>query len=776
MAILAAKNSSDLAGAALAASRGRTASRRLWVDRAARWIVTAGGMAIIASILGILLFILLEVVPLWRPAQVETARTLAVERPIAALVTDPYRSLVTTLASDGAIRVLTLADGTVVEERRFALPLSSSTLEPAGDAPDAPAKLVAVKVPPGAEAFAGATTDGRVVVQAVDWEVTFDSASGARKVRAGFPAPVELALDPLQRPLGAFTAQIEGVEKAVAAAQLADGEVVLVKRETVTNDFSGEVSSSEERFEFAAVPKLTALVADREQRNLFGGTAAGEIYWWHLDRGSGSSPDITTAGASTVTALTFLIGDRSLVVGQESGAISVWFPVRLDGSEEFTLSRIRDFPAHGAAIRTLSPSQRNRTFVATDAAGVLGLYYSTSERTLWKGRVPVPEVTALALAPKGDGAIVAGAGSARGELGASGAIAELAIRNPHPEISWTALFGKVFYEGYEQPEYSWQSTGGTDDFESKFSLTPLLVGTLKGTFYSLLLAIPLGVFGAMFASQFLHPKLLNLVKPTVEIMAALPSVVLGFLAGLWLAPLIERYFPALVLALLVLPVIIWLAGLTWNALPLGFRQRYPSGTEIFLYILVLVAGIWGCFELSPLFERVAFGGNFQSWLLAATGLKYDQRNAVVVGLAMGFAVIPIIFAISEDAFSNVPRNLVAGSLALGANRWQTVTRVVLPTASPGIFSAIMIGFGRAIGETMIVLMATGNTPIMEMSAFNGFRTLSANIAVEIPEAPHGGTLYRTLFLAALLLFGLTFVVNTAAELVRQRLRNKYSKL
>jgi phosphate transport system permease protein len=124
----------------------------------------------------------------------------------------------------------------------------------------------------------------------------------------------------------------------------------------------------------------------------------------------------------------------------------------------------------------------------------------------------------------------------------------------------------------------------------------------------------------------------------------------------------------------------------------------------------------------------------------------------------------------------VPRNLVAGSLALGADRWQTVTRVVLPTASPGIFSAVMIGFGRAVGETMIVLMATGNTPIMSWNPFNGFRTLSANIAVEIPEAPHGGTLYRTLFLAGLLLFAMTFLINTVAELVRQRLRERYSQL
>jgi phosphate transport system permease protein len=143
---------------------------------------------------------------------------------------------------------------------------------------------------------------------------------------------------------------------------------------------------------------------------------------------------------------------------------------------------------------------------------------------------------------------------------------------------------------------------------------------------------------------------------------------------------------------------------------------------------------------------------------------------------MGFAVIPIIFSISEDAFSSVPPGLSAGSLALGANRWQTVTRIVLPAASPGLFAATMIGFGRAVGETMIVLMATGNTPIMDWSPFNGFRTLSANIAVEIPEAPHGGTLYRMLFLSALLLFALTFALNTISELVRERLRRRFARV
>lgn len=190
---------------------------------------------------------------------------------------------------------------------------------------------------------------------------------------------------------------------------------------------------------------------------------------------------------------------------------------------------------------------------------------------------------------------------------------------------------------------------------------------------------------------------------------------------------------------------------------------------------VIVAVVWGCLEANVWWESVLFNGHYKPWLQTHLGMNYDQRNAIVVGVAMGFAIIPIIYSISEEALSNVPKNLIAGSLALGATRWQTLAHLVLISASPGIFSALMIGLGRAVGETMIVLMATGNTPIMDWSLFNGFRTLSANIAVEIPEAPHGGTLYRTLFLAGLLLFVATFILNTAAELIRQRLREKYSQ-
>ena len=157
-------------------------------------------------------------------------------------------------------------------------------------------------------------------------------------------------------------------------------------------------------------------------------------------------------------------------------------------------------------------------------------------------------------------------------------------------------------------------------------------------------------------------------------------------------------------------------------------------------------------------------------------IAYDRRNALIIGLAMGFAVIPNIFSIAEDAIYSVPRSLTLGSLALGATPWQTLVRVVLLTASPGIFSALMIGLGRAVGETMIVLMATGNTPIMDANLFEGMRTLAANIAVELPESEVGGTHYRLLFLAALVLLSFTFLMNTLAELIRQRLRKKYAAL
>ena len=740
---------SDRAAADARANSGaaaRRARRRVWFDRLATGVVRAGGAGIIASILAILVFIVAEVLPLLGGAEVTLSGVTALPGgPAQALVADEFGTHVAVLDDRGTVRAVRLSDGAVVAEQALATTAGG---------------LVAAQVPPGTNLLTGATGDGQVLLMPVRWETGF--VGSRRVVRPALGDRIALAVDPTGRPLVTYTAGLDA-NGAAAAAQDAAGALVLVRQARQENAFTGEVTESQERFTAAVPGRLTHLAFDRQLRNLFGADALGNLFWWPLTPNGIGVPQEVAAGPA-VTAMTLLLGGRSLVVGQADGALSIWF-VAPHGDGPAGLTRVRDFPRHAAPIVALAPSQRDKGFLAEDAQGGLGLYYSTSARTLWTGAAPFVG-SALAYGPRGNAAYLAG----------DGRLATFAVANPHPEVSIRALFGRVWYEGYPGPAYVWQSSSGSDDFEPKLSLTPLLFGTLKGTAYSLLIAIPLAVFGAMYLSQFMHPRLKTVVKPAVEIMAALPSVVLGFLAGLWLAPRVQELFPALLTMVVAFPLLSVGAGLLWGALPRRWRGAVPAGSEVVVFVVVLALGLWAAIALSPAVERALFGGNFQAWLLQATGLTYDQRNAIIVGLAMGFAVIPIIFAIAEDAFSNVPRDLVSGSLALGANRWQTVTRIVLPTASPGIFSAIMVGFGRAVGETMIVLMATGNTPILDWSPFNGFRTLSANIAVEIPEAPVAGTLYRVLFLAALLLFVVTFVVNTAAELVRQRLRRRYAQL
>jgi phosphate transport system permease protein len=533
--------------------------------------------------------------------------------------------------------------------------------------------------------------------------------------------------------------------------------------------FLGE---SERRSTMKALPApsaaVTALHVDARGNQAFFGTSRGRLERWDLrDPAAPQRTDDVVAAVrenAPITALAPLIGNQSLVVGDAAGGIGVWFAVR-DEHGIAAMRRVHRFAPSRGAVTAIAASPRDRGFVTADAAGMVRVHHATTTQTLLELAAGT-DIRRVVFAPKADG--VLGVGSA-------GAVVHWAIDNPHPEVSLQTLFGKVWYEGYEEPAYVWQSTGGSDAFEPKLSLVPLVVGTLKGTFYALFFAVPLAVLAALYTSQFSHPSVRATVKPVVEIMAALPSVVLGFLAGLWLAPLVEGVVPGVLLSIFLIPTLIFVVAIGFHAAPRRAFTALPRGTEVLFLCLLVAVGFQLSLALNDPIESLLFGGDFRGWL-HANGMRFDQRNSLVVGVAMGFAVIPLIFTISEDALSNVPQRLVSASLALGATRWQTALKVVVPTASPGIFSAIMIGFGRAVGETMIVLMATGNTPVLDWSIFTGMRTLSANIAVEIPEAPHGGTLYRILFLAAMLLFLVTFVTNTAAELVRQRLRRRYQAI
>lgn len=467
---------------------------------------------------------------------------------------------------------------------------------------------------------------------------------------------------------------------------------------------------------------------------------------------------------ANLVSMQLLAGANSLMLVNDNGEISQWFEVNSEKGRKF--KKIRSFDAADETINGLYSEYYRRTFFSTNQNGELGLYYSTSESTLWHGKVVDGNIDNFAISPRSNAALVL----------SNNQLTVVDIENEHPEVSWSALWQKVWYEGYAEPDYVWQSTSASDDFEAKLSLVPISFGTIKAALYAMLFAVPIALSAAIYTAYFMSPELRKVVKPTVEIMEALPTVILGFLAGLWLAPLIEANLPAIVMLLVTLPLAMLFVAFAWNWLPQAIRHRVPEGFHSVILIPVVLLVGYVSFAMSPLLEVWFFNGNVRGFITNDLGINFDQRNSLVVGIAMGFAVIPTIFSIAEDAVFSVPKHLSNGSLALGATQWQTLVRVVLLTASPGIFSAIMMGLGRAVGETMIVLMATGNTPIMDWSIFEGMRTLAANIAVEMPESEVNSTHYRILFLAAFVLFIFTFVFNTLAEFVRQRLREKYSSL
>jgi len=711
---------------------------------------------IILSILAILVVILIEVFPLFlRPESTfEGRRALGAGSPVLAAGIDEYREQVYAVTASG-IRFFSARDGSA---------LPAAPLETLGKA-----SITSVS-DRGRGALGLGLSDGRVVPVEVQFTTQYSAAEGVRRVEASLKASRASTLDPSGRPLRAISV-VTGEGSAILAGAVGPREISVVfqkRKKALVGE--GKMVESRQSITLPGEGEATAVLLDGRGDDLIVGLSTGGLL--RIDLREPSTPRIAeslpaaTRNGSRVTVLGFLLGDRSMIVGDAAGGVSRWQLVR-PPKGDFILTRMAEFEPHPAAVASFSASQRDKGFVTGDAEGGLKLRYATTGRTLVSLSVQGGALQAAAMAPKADGLVA---------VDSAGGASSWSLRNAHPEVTLGNLFGKVWYEGYDKPELVWQSTGGTDDFEAKFSLTPLLFGTLKGTFYALLIAVPIALLSAIYVSQFMHPSSKATVKPLIEVMAGLPSVVLGFIAGLWLAPRVEKVLPGLVLLPWLVGGLILLALAAWRKAPVHLRNRVKPGHEVMVILPLVLLGAGLSFAAGGWLERSVLGGDYRDWLRNILGITYDQRNSVVVGFAMGFAVIPIIFTIAEDSLSNVPGHLIAGSLALGATRWQTAVRVVLPTASPGIFSAVMIGFGRAVGETMIVLMATGNTPLMNWSPFNGFRALSANVAVELPEAPEGGTLYRVLFLAALLLFAMTFVVNTLAELVRLRLRKRFQYL
>lgn len=255
---------------------------------------------------------------------------------------------------------------------------------------------------------------------------------------------------------------------------------------------------------------------------------------------------------------------------------------------------------------------------------------------------------------------------------------------------WRYLLLPYQWTDYDKPEFIWQPIGQIH----KYSIIPLFVGSLKTTLIGLLFAVPIAVGAAIYVSQLARPAVREIVKPGIELLSGIPSVVVGFFALLIMATFFQSIF--------------------------GYETRL---------------------------------------------------NAFVAGIALGFAVIPIVFSISEDALTSVPRSYTHAALALGSSKWQAAWQIVLPAALPGVFASVVLGFGRAMGETMIVLMVC-SASVMSWSIFDSARSITTTIAAEMAEAVAGGHHYRILFMLGALLFAVTFLSNMAGEVIVHRFKRR----
>ncbi len=735
-------------------------------------LMAVGGIGVIVAIVLIAFYLLYVVLPLFEPASMQRLRGYDPPGPRESaslyFTTEEQMEIGLRISGAGEVIFFRLGDGEVIK-----------------------------RLDPSAETAAGITSfatgsaesrilgmgyaDGTAQVMRHVYKVSYpeDQQNEATEklekvITPGLAFPVRetaITLDTQGRPIVRLAVQAGEDRATLLGLPQGGGELKLVHFRKKKSFLSDEVEVTRTD---SAIPlqqsRVSHMLVDEKHGEAYIAGGDGTIAYYDIS--DKENPRLVQKVQAVprdvaITSLRFLSGGISILVGDSRGQIAQWFPVR-DDENNYSLQKIRQFDRQNAAITVIAPEYNRKGFAAGDAAGRVGIYHTTAHQNVALERVAEAPVDSLAFAPRNNGLLVRAGG---------GPLQTWQVDNEHPEVSLKSIWGKVWYESRQRPEYVWQSSSASSDFEPKFSLTPLAFGTLKAALYAMLFSIPLAIFGAMYTAYFMSARMRGMVKPTIEIMEALPTVILGFLAGLWFAPFVEDYLPGIIIVFIVTPLSVLAAAWAWRHwVPASIRNGIPFGWEAALLIPVVILATWISIAVSQPLELLFFDGNMPLWLTTELGIDFEQRNSLVVGIAMGFAVIPTIFSISEDAIYSVPKHLTTGSLALGATPWQTMTRVVLLTASPGIFSAVMIGLGRAVGETMIVVMATGNTAIMDLNIFQGFRALSANIAVEMPETEVNSTHYRILFLAGLVLFLATFLVNTVAEIVRQRLRDKYSAL
>ena len=861
------------AHAFIAHRRDKTTKKSVLLgDKVANWAISIGGLLVIVAVVTIMLFLVAVAFPLAKDGELRRhdVYPLGTAKEVAWLHADEYSMVAIRVTADGLASAFHIPTGTEVAATDLGFAKRASAV-----AGIITREQVAFGFEDGTIRFGTFNLEVRVVTAADVPEGGEDLGGGDTLVNGTIYRllstgdyraikPVWIVADPQQvsaHPIVAIDYRVGGtVERPTRSFVSVDAEGVsrvsraVIKRNLMTGAEQVTLTSSTLPTLPDGVNVSRVLMASTADRVMVG-TREGTVYRYDVRDFSAPVLAETTRvfePGVEVTSMAFLNSELAMIVGGSNGAVDVFMRLEREDAETTDgsmLVRARSHEPQAAPITDIAVAQRKKAMATLAADGSLWIRHSTSDQVLFKlERASDPNTpAAVMLMPRMDGALL---------VDREGTVDAWNFYFPHPEITLKAIFGKLWYEGYPEPTHTWQSSSGTDVFEPKFSLVPLIFGTIKATVYALLFAVPIALMGAIYTSEFVHRRVRATVKPVMEMMESLPTVVLGFVAALVLAPIIEEWIAAVILSFVSIPMGLMIGAYAWQSIPVKAQLKLEGIPKFLFMAATILAFGFVAYKLGPLFERALFYGDFKQWVngdvgtgmpfmflvgfplcfaivacvfgrfyghtwrgklrdigrdkagrydalrwvvflaiaaFLAWGLAgiltlagydprggfvdtYSQRNALVVGFVMGFAVIPNIYTLAEDALNSVPAHLRAASLAAGATPWQTAIWVILPVAASGVFSAVMIGMGRAVGETMIVLMAAGNTPVLDWNIFSGLRTLSANIAVELPEAVKDSTLYRMLFLAALTLFVMTFVINTAAELIRQRFRKRAFEL
>ena len=744
----------------------------LFMDKFMSRFITVGGLSVILAVLLILVFIGKEVVPLLKEAKVSKLQTISIPAVESqAIAVDEWTTLPGLVTKD-SIYFINLEDNNSIKREEFKR--------------SEDAEITAVSYNQEKQTIIVGNAQGQFSIIKINYQKEFldEYENGRRLSKTVYNLEQKPFMSISEKPGKVLNVQYAETEQTTLVSALVevDGKielicVTLVQEMDLFGNTSGELKVGERiNLTKDTAGKITNLELSSQADSILAASDNGSVYSF---RTIGSKISFSQkfepfkdASDKSISSIDFIFGSKTIILTNGEGKMAGWSLYKPDKEMPlgFGLTKPNFDNLKGPAT-FFTKSLRNKAFL-TGHKKEISLLYSTNESINWSDTLDF-EVQQSIISSKYNSILL---------TDSQNQMHIYKLDDPHPEASVRTYFSPLWYEGQSEPKFLWESVGGTEEKEKMLSMMPLVFGTFKATFYALLFAVPIALLSAIYTSQFLPPSLKTVIKPLMEVMASLPSVIIGFLAALVFAPLVEDKFPSILMVLICVPLSAILMGYFWNFLPPKLRYSCKPGMEFLFFLPVLILTAFVAWNLGPFIESLLFvvtdsNGNqvasFSDWWSKTIGMEYTQKNALIVGFAMGFAVIPIIFTIAEDSLSNVPKSMTSASLALGASRWQTTWKVIVPTASAGIFSACMIGLGRAVGETMIVLCAAGGTGIMEMNIFNGMRTLSLNLATELPEAAKDGTLYRSLFLGALILFVLTFIINTVAEIIRQHIRNKY---